>query len=511
MPIQLYQSQINPSSPRVGDTPLARGYSLDVRNIPVVRLAQAFEKFGQGGLQLGKHWLDVSRTEDVIEATSQFQKDLASFADSYMATTKGKDARMAGVAFESYAKKRAAEISESGSYDAATKLMLSRSTAPLATSFMNQGMAYGRQQDAIYKQSLSDAVEANLAQFVAANAGNDTLVRAQTENAKQQLMDLHPGMDMTAAFAKIDQQVVGNRIGAYLAKNDTRSARALYERDIALLGDKADEYGARIRSAEIQNMNLALALEAKRDRLARRQEEIRRNDVGRQIVQLQLDGQFDKAAELLNENRDVFSYKEYDDLYQRTVHPEVASRDRLEALRAIGSADDPSSEAERQYLLGNLTKSTFEDYTVTPLKDADKAAIQYISRSFGGDSPDVALSATQGNALAEYNQWRLQHPEATPIDRQNAAEEIVSRHSLIETSRRLHTLPIPPGLERSSLLRAKDMSSIQEYAKKLVDDFKSGRINEAEFNRRAKQLKDLRKAVQRRVDNLAAQKPVKAE
>lgn len=511
MAIQLYQNRINPSAPRVNDTPLARGYSLDVRNLPVVRLAQAFEKFGQGGLQLGKHWLDVSRTEDVIEATSQFQKDLASFADTYMTTTKGKDARMAGSAFEEYAKRRASEITESGSYDAATKLMLSRSTAPLATSFMNQGMAYGRQQDAAYKQSLSDAVQANLAQFVAANAQNDTLIRAQTENAKQQLMDLHPGMDMTAAFAKIDQQVTGNRIGAYLAQNDTRSARTLFERDIALLGDKADEYGARIRSAEIQSMNLALALEAKRDRLAKRQEEIRRNQVGREIVRLQLDGQFDKAAQLLDENRDVFPYKEYDDLYQRTVHPETASKDRLEALRAIGSSDDPSSEAERQYLLGNLTKSTFEDYSSAPLKDADKAATTYISRSFGGDSPDVALSATQGNALADYNQWRLQHPDATPQERQDEAENIVNRYSLIDASRRLHMLPVPPGLERSSLLRAKDMAPIQEYARNLVNDFKSGKINEAEFNRRAKQLKDLKKAVQRRVDNIAAQKTVKAE
>ena len=123
----------------------------------------------------------------------------------------------------------------------------------------------------------------------------------------------------------------------------------------------------------------------------------------------------------------------------------------------------------------------------------------------------MALSATQGNALADYNQWRLQHPDATPQERQDEAENIVSRYSLIDASRRLHMLPVPPGLERSSLLRAKDMAPIQEYARNLVNDFKSGKINEAEFNRRAKQLKDLEKAVQRRVDNIAAQKTVKAE
>lgn len=511
MPISLYENKVNAGAPRVADIGLARGYSLDVRLAPTMRLAKAFEDFSRGGLQLGKHWLDVSRTEDIIEATSLFQEDLANFADAYMKTTKGKDARTAGSAFESYAKQRASEISEGSNYDAATKLMFARTTAPIATSFMNQGMAYGRQQDAAYKQTLSDAVQANLAQFVAANAGNDELVRAQTQNAKQQLMDLHPGMDMTAAFAKIDQQVTGNRIGAYLAENDTRSARALFQRDIALLGDKADEYGARIRAAEIQNMNLALALEAKRDRLARRQEEFRRNEVGRQIVRFQLDGEYDKAAQLLEDNKDVFSYKEYDDLYQKTAHPEIASRDRIEALRAIGAADDPSREAEKQYLLGNLTKATYEDYTTNPLKDADKAATTYISRSFGGDSPDVALSATQGNALADYNQWRLQHPDATPQERQDAAEDIVNRYSLIDASRRLHMLPVPAGLERSQLLRAKDMSPLQNYAKQLVDDYKAGKINEAEFNRRAKQLKDLQKALQRRVDNLAAQKPTKAE
>lgn len=503
MPIEVYNKVVGPAAPKVPGGPRVQDASLIAavgrKNAPDLGL----DEFLTGALRLGRQQLNLVRARDITEATTDFQRRLSEFKTSYMEKNKGKDALNAGADFEAYATSLVEEMKNNDSYDYATHAYLSRATAPMAISFIETGNIYQRQQSDIYDKTLQDGAIATLNQFVAENAGNDPLIQHQVSITKEQLQAMNPGMDMTATFAKIDQSVAGNRIGAYLARNDIGSARSLFNRDIAQLGDKADEYAARIRNAEIQAINRSLAQEQRAEIAARRRAEAAKNEVGRQVVDLRRAGKIDEAQALLDENKSLFDYNAYNSLYD-TLSPEyTGAKDNLssvnEIIRMQTTGEDFVSFAESEYLAGRLTKSTYEDYTKDPFTSADTDAVLMINSATGGESPDPNKGVTRARMIQDYRKWTKENPKAAPMDRLQYANSLITQYSLIDVNKNLATVELPRGLSRTDIMRATDLSAVEKASKELIQDYKSGKISKAEFEAEGSKLVTVKKLIVRKM------------
>lgn len=503
MPIEIYNKVVSPAVPKIPGGPRLQDASLIAavgrKNAPDLGL----DEFLTGALRLGRQQLNLVRARDITEATTDFQRRLSEFKTSYMETNKGKDALNAGADFEAYATSLVEEMKNNDSYDYATHAYLSRATAPMAISFIETGNTYQRQQSDIYDKTLQDGAIASLNQFVAENAGNDALIQDQVALTKDQLQGMNPGMDMTAAFAKIDQSVAGNRIGAYLARNDIGSARSLFNRDIAQLGDKADEYAARIRNAEIQAINRSLAQEQRAEIAARRRAEAAKNEVGRQIVDLRRAGKFDEASALLDENKSFFGYSDYNTL-RDTLSPEyTGAKDNLssinEIIRMQTAGEDFVSYAESEYLAGRLTKSTYEDYTKDPFTSADTDAITMINSATGGENPDPIKGVTRARMVQDYRKWAKENPKATPMERLQYSNSLITQYSLIDTENNLATVELPKGFSRTDVMRATDLSKVDSASKELIQAYKSGKISKAEFEAEGSKLVAVKKLIVRKM------------
>lgn len=485
MGIQLYQRQVGPAVPQVPGGPRLQDAALTAavgkKNAPDTGLDELLT----GALRLGRQQLNLVRMRDVAAASNEFHTRLGEFKSEYMQNKKGKDALNAETDFQNYAEGLMDEIQARDSYDYATRSYIARYTAPAAISFIDSGRAYGRQQRDAYDKTLQDGAIATLNQFVAENAGNDNLIAAQVAATKEQLMAMNPGMDMTATNAKIDQSVVGNRIGAYLAKGDTGSARNLFNRDIRLLGDKADEYASRIRNAELQAINLAYTQERRAELRAQKQLKMAKNEIGRQVIELRHAGNFDDAAQLLRNHSGLFDYGEYNSMLE-SVDPQYAStKDDLGTLRQIEEAqlrgEDTGEMINSAYLNGRITESTFDSLTKNPLKQADADAVAMLNAATGGENPDPLKGITRGRMLAEYRDWVEKNPKSTARDRRLAAQMITDRYGLIDTNRNLATIIVPRGTSRTALIEAKDTNFLMNLGSQLRKDFKEGKISEDEY------------------------------
>ena len=500
MAIEIYRRQVGPAvpqvpgGPRLQDAPLAA--AVGKKNAPDTGL----DEFLTGALRLGRQQLNLVRMRDVAAASNEFHSRLGEFKSEYMQNKKGKDALTAETDFQNYAEGLMDEIQARDNYDYATRSYIARYTAPAAISFVDAGRAYGRQQRDAYDKTLQDGAIATLNQFVAENAGNDNLIAAQVAATKEQLMAMNPGMDMTATNAKIDQSVVGNRIGTYLANGDIGSARNLFHRDMRLLGDKADEYASRIRSAELQAINMAYTQERRAELRAQKQSRLAKNEIGRQIIDLLRSGDSEGAEQLLENHKGLFDYGEYGNIRDSLDPQHAATKDDLGALNDIYTAQlngqDANELAQSAYLNGQITKSTFEDLVSNPLKQADADAVAMLSAATGGDNPDPNAGKSRGMMLSEYRSWVEQNPKATASERREAAQKIVDRYSFYDTNNNLATADLPAGLTRYEVVHAKDLSKIDEVGKKLVEDFKAGRITKEEADKQAERIQKIRNLVQ---------------
>lgn len=485
MPIEVYSKSVGPAAPKVPGGPRVQDATLIAavgrKNAPDLGL----DEFLTGALRLGRQQLNLVRARDITEAATDFQRKLSEFKTSYMEKNKGKDALNAGADFEAYATSLVEEMKNNDSYDYATHAYLSRATAPMAISFIETGNTYQRQQSDIYDKTLQDGAIASLNQFVAENAGNDPLIQQQVSITKEQLQAMNPGMDMTAAFAKIDQSVAGNRIGAYLARNDIGSARSLFNRDIAQLGDKADEYAARIRNAEIQAINRSLAQEQRAEIAARRRAEAAKNEVGRQVVDLRRAGKIDEAQALLDENKSFFDYNAYNSLYD-TLSPEyTGAKDNLNSINTIfqmqEAGEDYSSFAQQEYLAGRLTKSTFEDITKNPLTKADSDAMVMLNSATGGDNPAPMVGTTRARMLLDYRKWVQENPKATPMERLNRMDTLIEQYSIVKANNSLATVALPDGFSRFEIMRMESTEKIDKAGAALTKAYNSGKISKEEY------------------------------
>lgn len=502
MSIELYRRQVGPAvpqvpgGPRLQDAPLVA--AVGKKNAPDTGLDELLT----GALRLGRQQLNLVRMRDVAAASNEFHTRLGEFKSEYMQNKKGKDALTAESDFQNYAEGLMDEIQARDSYDYATRSYIARYTAPAAISFIDSGRAYGRQQRDAYDKTLQDGAIATLNQFVAENAGNDNLIAAQVAATKEQLMAMNPGMDMTATNAKIDQSVVGNRIGAYLAKGDTGSARNLFNRDIRLLGDKADEYASRIRNAELQAINLAYTQERRAELRAEKQRKMARNEVGRKVIDLRHAGDFVGAAQLLRDNSGLFDYGEYSSMLESVDPQYEASKDDLRTLRQIEDAqlrgEDTDSLLREARLTGRITESTYDNFVKNPLKQADADAAAMLNAATGGENPDPLKGVTRGRMVSDYRDWCEKNPKATAIQRRQAAQEIIDRYAIIDTENNLATVSLPRGLSRTDIMRAKDTSAIDERGKQLWKEYQEGKISKEEFEAEGSRLMQIKKLIVRK-------------
>jgi hypothetical protein len=252
---QKYTEKQQLAVPQIGQAALAGPVQgLDARLVgqsPVDRaLWDAVDKTVNAAGRAAAQEINERREIRVTEAVTRYRKTLSDQAGDYMDKNKGELALDAGKVFADEAEKTRDVFLEELEGDEEARRMFGRAAQGAALHHAENGTAYARREKEVWKKSVVDGMFAQYEQDVAANWRNADFVEHQRQVMKERVREMYPGLDHTAMNADIDARAVDGRIGAMLAAGQTGAARALFQKEGALLGAGADNVMARIRHAE---------------------------------------------------------------------------------------------------------------------------------------------------------------------------------------------------------------------------------------------------------------------
>jgi hypothetical protein len=222
-------------------------------------------------LEAGKALTNVAIKEYVSTETTRvsqsllaMQKELSAERDRYMAENQGQNAIEAGKHFEKFARETAQKYFQEGGFSGRFAEMFNKQAAGTALHFTEQGQAYGRQQEALWKDSNYKSSVQEKLNAISQDYNNPEFIEFQLHSFDELVDGMFPGMDNRARKLEFRQNAAGSIIEGYLSHDDIRGARGAFGQYKELLGDKAN-------AVEVQIRNRADALEAK----ARAEEERR--------------------------------------------------------------------------------------------------------------------------------------------------------------------------------------------------------------------------------------------
>ena len=167
--------------------------------------------------------------------------------------------------------------------------MFNKQAAGTALHFTEQGQAYGRQQEALWKDSNYKSSVQEKLNAISQDYNNPEFIEFQLHSFDELVDGMFPGMDNRARKLEFRQNAAGSIIEGYLSHDDIRGARGAFGQYKELLGDKAN-------AVEVQIRNRADALEAK----ARAEAERAQNQAAAQLG-ISLFQQYGNNAESVQE------------------------------------------------------------------------------------------------------------------------------------------------------------------------------------------------------------------
>lgn len=214
-------------------------------------------------LEAGKALTNVAIKEYVSTETTRvsqsllaMQKELSAERDRYMAENQGQNAIEAGQHFEKFARETAQKYFQEGGFSGRFAEMFNKQAAGTALHFTEQGQAYGRQQEALWKDSNYKSSVQEKLNAISQDYNNPEFIEFQLHSFDELVDGMFPGMDNRARKLEFRQNAAGSIIEGYLSHDDIRGARGAFGQYKELLGDKAN-------AVEVQIRNRADALEAK--------------------------------------------------------------------------------------------------------------------------------------------------------------------------------------------------------------------------------------------------------
>ena len=214
-------------------------------------------------LEAGKALTNVAIKEYVSTETTRvsqsllaMQKELSAERDRYMAENQGQNAIEAGQHFEKFARETAQKYFQEGGFSGRFAEMFNKQAAGTALHFTEQGQAYGRQQEALWKDSNYKSSVQEKLNAISQDYNNPEFIEFQLHSFDELVDGMFPGMDNRARKLEFRQNAAGSIIEGYLSHDDIRGARGAFGQYKELLGDKAN-------AVELQIRNRADALEAK--------------------------------------------------------------------------------------------------------------------------------------------------------------------------------------------------------------------------------------------------------
>ena len=247
-------------------------------------------------LEAGKALTNVAIKEYVSTETTRvsqsllaMQKELSAERDRYMAENQGQNAIEAGQHFEKFARETAQKYFQEGGFSGRFAEMFNKQAAGTALHFTEQGQAYGRQQEALWKDSNYKSSVQEKLNAISQDYNNPEFIEFQLHSFDELVDGMFPGMDNRARKLEFRQNAAGSIIEGYLSHDDIRGARGAFGQYKELLGDKAN-------AVEVQIRNRADALEAK----ARAEAERAQNQAAAQLG-ISLFQQYGNNAESVQE------------------------------------------------------------------------------------------------------------------------------------------------------------------------------------------------------------------
>lgn len=250
-------------------------------------------------LEAGKALTNVAIKEYVSTETTRvsqsllaMQKELSAERDRYMAENQGQNAIEAGQHFEKFARETAQKYFQEGGFSGRFAEMFNKQAAGTALHFTEQGQAYGRQQEALWKDSNYKSSVQEKLNAISQDYNNPEFIEFQLHSFDELVDGMFPGMDNRARKLEFRQNAAGSIIEGYLSHDDIRGARGAFGQYKELLGDKAN-------AVEVQIRNRADALEAKARAEAERRTREFRAEQSLNIVSMFKDDPLSGVNELL--------------------------------------------------------------------------------------------------------------------------------------------------------------------------------------------------------------------
>lgn len=247
-------------------------------------------------LEAGKALTNVAIKEYVSTETTRvsqsllaMQKELSAERDRYMAENQGQNAIEAGQHFEKFARETAQKYFQEGGFSGRFAEMFNKQAAGTALHFTEQGQAYGRQQEALWKDSNYKSSVQEKLNAISQDYNNPEFIEFQLHSFDELVDGMFPGMDNRARKLEFRQNAAGSIIEGYLSHDDIKGAWGALNEYRGLLGDK-------VNAVELQIRNRADALEAK----ARAEAERAQNQAAAQLG-ISLFQQYGNNAESVQE------------------------------------------------------------------------------------------------------------------------------------------------------------------------------------------------------------------
>lgn len=250
-------------------------------------------------LEAGKELTNIAikeyvstETTRVSQALLAMQKELSAERDRYMAENQGQNAIDAGQHFQKFARETAQKYFQEGGFSGRFAEMFNKQAAGTALHFTEQGQAYGRQQEALWRDSNYKSSVQEKLNTISQDYNNPEFIEFQLNSFDELVDGMFPGMDNRARKLEFRQNAAGSIIEGYLSHDDIRGARGAFGQYRELLGDKAN-------AVEVQIRNRADALEAKARAEAERRTREFRAEQSLNIVSMFKDDPLSGVSELL--------------------------------------------------------------------------------------------------------------------------------------------------------------------------------------------------------------------
>ncbi len=440
---------------------------------------------------------------DVVSAANEFHRGMLAFEDEYRTTRQGADARDALGDFERQARTLHGDLRKRFAGNDRMLLAFDQAVDGMGRSAMERGAAYGRQQDAEYRRSTLLGARATFQQFAAGNQGNPAAVRAQRAILDDMARSLMPGQDNTALFAAWDRDDTKQAIATALSEktpDGVSRAHSLYEKSLALLGDDAPAVLNQIDAREESIMRRRLMDDERRTRLADRAERRAAAEADKTLTDKLYAGTL--TGDDVEKARPLLTGDDYREWRKRAVEgPAQTNRDDpatyLDLVESADRGEDISTAARSAYRNGRIRKETFDSLTARRDDNETKFFRDSISLSLRPSdfNPDPAQAASHANALMDFDEWDRKNPQATYQNRQEAAQGVIRRYSMVDPSQNPLTLPMPRFFSGArSDINAQTLDAAEDAT---ADTFEAGRITNEELEQESRRISNMRSALER--------------